>query len=109
MSSNEAGFNLRETFPLPRKYPVQADVMNRPNPSKGKTGWSSRYASAGWGRREPGVGSDRETWVMFVPTDRPRLASFHRQSERARQVNLNYPVAGREPRRADGLQGITAT
>lgn len=35
MSSNEAGFNLREIVPLPREYPVQVGGNDTGQPSVG--------------------------------------------------------------------------
>ena len=67
VSTNEAGFNLRETLPLPRKYPVQAEVATRPNPDKVGAEGPHRYACAGQGRRKPGVGSDLEQRNSLVP------------------------------------------
>jgi len=98
VSSNEAGFNLREIVPLPREYPVQVGGNDTGQPSVGNVCCKATPVTRVRLRAD-----ESPAWAVTGNEIPPRLVRCPYQPERKRQVNLKYPAAGQEPQRADGL------
>jgi hypothetical protein len=102
MVSQRSGQDLRETAPLPRKYPVQAGMTSGQPLVMADTCRKAVPEREGGPEagEEPGVGSDREKWIRLISTVHPSPVTRSYRAERVRQVNLSYPADGRETRRA---------